>query len=119
MSDNRSRTLARDRQRAYRARQRVGLRHYTVVLDEILVEDGLVTIGLLPEGARRRPRGGRTLQSVPAHPGRVAERGARAMTTGTSAMFVRPGYLKLELRGGIGGPDAMGAAVISKTCGKS
>jgi ATP-dependent protease ClpP protease subunit len=33
------------------------------------------------------------------------------MTTGTSAMFVRPGYLRLELRGGIGGPDAMGASI--------
>jgi ATP-dependent protease ClpP protease subunit len=33
------------------------------------------------------------------------------MTTGTSAMFVRPGYLKLELRGGIGGPDAIGTAI--------
>jgi hypothetical protein len=45
----RSRTLARDRQRAYRARQQVGLRHYTIVLDEVLVEDGLVGTGLLPE----------------------------------------------------------------------
>jgi hypothetical protein len=48
MSDK-SRALARNRQRARRARQRVGLRHYTVVLDEVLVEDGLIGAGLVPE----------------------------------------------------------------------
>jgi hypothetical protein len=49
MSDTRSRTLARDRQRAHRARQRVGLMRYTVELDEVTVEAALVGTGLLPE----------------------------------------------------------------------
>jgi hypothetical protein len=49
MSDNRSRALARNRQRARRARDRVGLKRYVVILDELTVEAGLVGAGLVPE----------------------------------------------------------------------